>query len=234
MPALLRPHDDASGIRSHRQALLDSARLYVCTTARAERGDLEEFLEAAYAGGVDIVQLRDKGLEARAEIKALEVLATVARRNGRLFAVNDRADVAALLGADVFHVGQGDLTTAQARALLGDEVIIGRSTHSVAQALEADADTGLDYFCVGPVWETPTKPGRPAVGLEPLRRVAAAGVTKPWFAIGGITDVQRLGDVLEAGASRAVVVRAVTDADDVGAAARALRERCSGGGDPVR
>lgn len=225
MPALLRPHDDAPGIRSQRRALLDSARLYVCTTARTDRRDLEDFLEAAYAGGVDIIQLRDKGLEARAEIEALEVLATVARRHGRLFAVNDRADIAALLGADVFHVGQGDLTTEQARALLGDDVLLGRSTHSVAQALEADADTGLDYFCVGPVWETPTKPGRAAVGLEPLRQVAAASTTKPWFAIGGITDVQRLDEVQGAGASRAVVVRAVTEADDPASAARALRAR---------
>ncbi len=195
----------------------------MCTTARTESGDLEAFLDAAYAGGVDIIQLRDKGLEARAEIEALEVLADVARRRGKLFAVNDRADVATLVDADVFHVGQGDLTTAQARRLLGDDVIIGRSTHSSSQAAEARSDPGLDYFCVGPVWETPTKPGRAGVGVEPLRTVAASGAAKPWFAIGGIAAGARLEEVLTAGASRVVVVRAVTDADDPEAAARELR-----------
>lgn len=225
MPALLPSAVDASGLRARRRELLAAAKLYVCTTARTAEGDLEDFLEAAYAGGVDIIQLRDKGLEARAEIEALEVLAAVARRHGKLFSVNDRADVAALVGADVFHVGQGDLTTAQARELLGDDVILGRSTHSVAQAAEADADDGLDYFCVGPVWETPTKPGRAAIGLEPLRAVAATGTAKPWFAIGGVAAGARLDDVLDAGASRVVVVRAVTEASDPEAAARSLRAR---------
>jgi len=224
MPSLVSPTADVAGLRDRRLALLDAAKLYVCTTARTAEGDLEDFLEAAYSGGVDIVQLRDKGLEARAEIEALEVLAAVARRHGKLFSVNDRADVAALVGADVFHVGQGDLTTAQARELLGADVVIGRSTHCVEQALEADADNELDYFCVGPVWETPTKPGRPAVGLDPLRAVAATGTATPWFAIGGIDDA-RIDDVLAAGASRIVVVRAVTQATDPEAAARSLRKR---------
>lgn len=226
MTALL-PTAAAPRTREERVALLEAARLYVCTTARTATGDLEDFLEAAYAGGVDIVQLRDKGLEARAEIESLEILATVARRHGKLFAVNDRADVAALVGADVFHVGQGDLTTAQARRLLGDAVIIGRSTHSVAQAADADADDALDYFCVGPVWETPTKPGRAAVGLDPLRAVAASATAKPWFAIGGIDGGPRLDEVIAAGASRIVVVRAVTEAADAASAAEALRRRLS-------
>jgi len=212
-----------SGLRAERLAKLEDARLYVCTTARTERGDLEEFLEAAYAGGVDIVQLRDKRLEARAEIEALEVLAGVARRHGKLFSVNDRADVAALVGADVFHVGQGDLTTEQARAVLGGDVIVGRSTHSAEQAAAADADAGLDYFCVGPVWETPTKPGRAAIGLEPLRAASARPSSKPWFAIGGVALGDRLDEVLDAGATRAVVVRAVTEATDPFEAARELR-----------
>ncbi|MFE7698126.1 thiamine phosphate synthase [Microbacterium keratanolyticum] len=223
MPASSFAPTTSGDVSAHRRALLDDARLYVCTTARTETGDLESFLDAAYAGGVDIIQLRDKGLEARAEIEALQVLARVARRHGKLFAVNDRADVAALVGADVFHVGQGDLTTTQARTLLGPDVIIGRSTHSAAQAAEADADADLDYFCTGPVWETPTKPGRAAVGLDPLQAVADSKTAKPWFAIGGIAAGPRLSEVIDAGASRVVVVRAVTEADDPTAAAQALR-----------
>lgn len=211
--------------REERLDLLDASRLYICTTARTATGDLEEFLDAAYAGGVDIIQLRDKGLEARAEIEALEILAAVARRHGKLFSVNDRADVAALVGADVFHIGQGDLTTAQARRLLGEDVIIGRSTHSVAQAAEADADAALDYFCVGPVWETPTKPGRAAIGTDPLRAVSRSATVKPWFAIGGIDESPRLDEVIDAGAARIVVVRAVTEAADPAAAAASLRSR---------
>ncbi|MBW8764217.1 MAG: thiamine phosphate synthase [Microbacterium sp.] len=225
MTALLPLVDAPRPTREERLALLDAARLYVCTTARTATGDLEEFLDAAYAGGVDIIQLRDKDLEARAEIEALEILAAVARRHGKLFSVNDRADVAALVGADVFHIGQGDLTTAQARRLLGDDVIIGRSTHSIAQAAEADADTALDYFCVGPVWETPTKPGRAAIGTGPLRAVAASGTSRPWFAIGGIDEGPRLDEVVEAGSSRIVVVRAVTEALDPAGAAASLRAR---------
>ncbi|MCW4458041.1 thiamine phosphate synthase [Microbacterium sp. MPKO10] len=224
MPTQLRPvtlTDDA--VRTARREALDRARLYVCTDARRDRGDLAQFLDSAYANGVDIIQLRDKSLEARAEIEALEVLAAAARRHGKLFAVNDRADVAALVGADVFHVGQGDLSSEQARSILGPDVILGRSTHSIGQA-EAANDDEIDYFCVGPVWETPTKPGRDAVGLDPVRR-AAEFAGKPWFAIGGITGGTRLDRVVGAGASRIVVVRAVTDADNVGRAARALRDR---------
>ncbi|RBP66223.1 thiamine-phosphate pyrophosphorylase [Brevibacterium sanguinis] len=216
--------DDAVGseLRAERLAQLAAARLYVCTDARREQGDLAEFLDAAYSGGVDIIQLRDKGLEARAEIEALEILSETAHRHGKLFSVNDRADVALLVGADVFHVGQGDLTSAQARAVLGPDVILGRSTHSVEQARAAEADPEIDYWCAGPVWETPTKPGRPAIGLDPLREMAGTAV-KPWFAIGGIDAGSRLAEVVRAGASRAVVVRAVTEADDPAAAAAALK-----------
>ncbi|MDN6159495.1 MAG: thiamine phosphate synthase, partial [Brevibacterium sp.] len=159
--------------RAQRLDRLREAALYVCTDARAAQGDLSEFLDAAYAGGVDIIQLRDKNLEARAEIEALEVLRDAAHRHGKLFSVNDRADVALLVGADVFHVGQGDLTSEQARTVLGPDVLLGRSTHSIDQANAAEADPEIDYFCLGPVWETPTKPGRPAIGLEPLRALAA-------------------------------------------------------------
>lgn len=207
---------------ARRRDAFAKAKLYVCVTARQDHGDLREFLHSAYEGGVDIIQLRDKKLEAAAEIRAIEVLADVAREHGKLFAVNDRADVALLTGADVFHVGQGDLTTPQARRLLGDDVIIGRSCLSRGQVDAAIADHGLDYFCTGPVWETPTKPGRAAVGLELPRYAAEHAGDKPFFAIGGI-DAQRLPAVLECGASRIVVVRAVTGAADPEAAARELR-----------
>lgn len=207
---------------ARRRDAFANAKLYVCVTARKERGDLREFLHAAYEGGVDIIQLRDKKLEAAAEIEAIEVLADVAREHGKLFAVNDRADVAMLTGADVFHVGQGDLTTPQARQLLGNDVIIGRSCLSREQVDGAIADEGLDYICTGPVWETPTKPGRAAVGLELPKYAAEHAGDKPFFAIGGI-DAERLPSVLETGASRIVVVRAVTDATDPQAAARELR-----------
>lgn len=196
----------------------------MCTDARTATGDLEDFLHAAYAGGVDIVQLRDKAIDTDAELEALALLARVAREHDALFAVNDRADLAALVGADVFHIGQHDMSPGQARELLGDDVVIGRSTHSREQARVALEAPEVDYFCVGPVWETPTKPGRPAVGLGTLTQAAALeGVAdKPWFAIGGIDD-ERLPRVLEAGAERVVVVRAVTQAADPRAAAARLR-----------
>lgn len=214
--------DTQTTTRTARRRALEEARLYLCTDARTKQGDLAAFLDAAYAGGVDIIQLRDKSLEAREEIAALEVLRDAARRHGRLFSVNDRADVALLVGADVFHVGQGDLTSGQARAVLGPDVLLGRSTHSIDQALAADADPDIDYLCLGPVWETPTKPGRPAVGLEPLREITGR-VSTPWFAIGGIAAGERLDAVREAGAERIVVVRAVTEADDPAAAAATLK-----------
>lgn len=211
---------------------LFAARLYVCTDARRDRGDLEEFLHAAYAGGADIVQLRDKSVDADEEIAALRLLGRVAAEYGALFAVNDRADIAALVGADVLHVGQHDLSPAQARRLLGPDVLVGRSTHDLDQAGAALTDPDVDYFCTGPVWETPTKPGRSATGLEFVRaaadlagaRLAAdpEALPVPWFAIGGI-DEQRLPSVLEAGARGVVVVRAVTEAPEPRTAAGQLR-----------
>jgi thiamine-phosphate pyrophosphorylase len=211
-----------------RRARLDAARLYLCTDARSARGDLAEFADAALSGGVDIIQLRDKTggvpLEARQEIAALEVLAEACARHGALLAVNDRADVALAVGADVLHLGQDDLPVPMARRVVGDDVIIGRSTHSVRQASAAAAEEGVDYFCTGPCWPTPTKPGREAPGLDLVRATADFGTSRPWFAIGGI-DASRLDAVLEAGASRIVVVRAITEAEDPAAAARALRER---------
>ena len=208
---------------------LATARLYLCTDARRDRGDLAEFADAALAGGVDIIQLRDKGsageqkfgpLEARQELEALEVLADAARRHGALFAVNDRADIARAAGADVLHLGQDDLPLQVARDVVGDRPVLGRSCHDVAQ-MEYAVHEPADYFCVGPCWPTPTKPGRPAPGLDLVRATARRNPAKAWFAIGGI-DEARLPQVLEAGATRVVVVRAITDADDPWASAARL------------
>jgi thiamine-phosphate pyrophosphorylase len=206
---------------------LAGAQLYLCTDGRRERGDFEEFVEAALRGGVDIVQLREKGLEAREELALLEVLADAARRHGALWSVNDRADLAATAGADVLHLGQDDLPVPAARRLIGSAPLVGRSTHDRAQVDAAEVEPDVDYFCVGPTWPTPTKPGRPAPGLD-LTRYAAATATRPWFAIGGI-DADRLDQVLDAGATRVVVVRAITEADDPEAAARSLRTRLAPG-----
>jgi len=202
---------------------LAGSRLYLCTDARRERGDFAEFVEAALRGGVDVVQLRDKGLEAREELALLEVMADAARRHRALWSVNDRADLAAVAGADVLHLGQDDLPVPAARRLIGAGPLVGRSTHDRAQVDAAEVEPDVDYFCVGPTWPTPTKPGRPAPGLD-LTRDAAATSTRPWFAIGGI-DADRLDEVLAAGATRVVVVRAITEADDPEAAARSLRTR---------
>ncbi len=208
---------------------LAQARLYLCTDARRERGDLASFADAALAGGVDIIQLRDKGspgeqrfgpLEARDELAALEVLADAAHRHGALVAVNDRADIARAAGADVLHLGQRDLPLAVARDIVGPDVVIGRSTHDRNQVAGAAAEAA-DYFCVGPCWPTPTKPGRSAPGLPLVRVAAGLAGAKPWFAIGGI-DHDRLPEVLAAGARRVVVVRAITAAEDPRAAAEQL------------
>lgn len=221
-------------INAEGSAGLHAARLYLCTDARRRRGDFEQFVDAAFAGGVDIIQLRDKSIEAAEELELLAVLKEAAVRHGRLWAVNDRADIAVLSGAPVFHIGQKDLPLKAARTLLNGNAAIGLSSHSPDQvdaALAAAAGpAALDYFCVGPLWATPTKPGRTAVGLDLVKyAAAAAGVGAqgqadggvPWFAIGGI-DHSNVEQVVEAGASRIVVVRAITEADDPAAAAASL------------
>jgi thiamine-phosphate pyrophosphorylase len=204
-----------------RQRLAD-ARLYLCTDGRRARGDLVDFLDMVLAAGVDIVQLREKGLEAKEEIAFAEVFQDACRRHGKLFSVNDRADIAHAVQPDILHLGQDDLPVAIAREILGDEVIIGRSTHAEAEVDEAAVQQGVDYFCVGPTWPTPTKPGRPAPGLPLLRHACGLDTARPWFAIGGI-DLRTVETVVANGATRAVVVRAITEADDPAAAVRALR-----------
>ena len=211
----------ADEVGAARRARLADARLYLCTP---DRPDLGAFLDAVLAGGVDVVQLREKGVEARRELALCEVFAEAAARHGALWSVNDRADVAAAAGPDVLHLGQDDLPVHVARELLGSSVVVGRSCHDEQQVRAATVETGVDYFCVGPTWPTPTKPGRPAPGLPLLRHAAGLGATRPWFAIGGI-DEDNLDQVLDAGARRVVVVRALTEADDPGAAARRLADR---------
>ncbi|MEO3871527.1 thiamine phosphate synthase [Nonomuraea sp. B12E4] len=203
---------------------VSEARLYLCTDGRRDRGDLAEFLDTVLASGVDIVQLREKGLEAREELALLEVFRDACDRHGKLLAVNDRADLAYAARPDVLHLGQDDLPLTVAREILGDDIVIGRSTHSAAEASAAAVEEGVDYFCCGPVWPTPTKPGRPAPGPPLLRHAASLGTSRPWFGIGGI-DLDNLDEVMSCGVSRVVVVRAITDADDPGAAAAQFAKR---------
>jgi thiamine-phosphate pyrophosphorylase len=203
---------------------LAGTRLYLCTDSRRRTGDLAAFLDAVLAAGVDIVQLREKGLEAREELALLEVFADACRRHGALLAVNDRADIALAAGADILHLGQDDLPVEVARQILGPRTLIGRSSHDLGQADRAAREPCADYFCAGPVWATPTKPGRPGTGLELISGVAARDPVRPWFAIGGIS-LDRLDGVIAAGARRVVVVRAITEATDPAAAAAAFASR---------
>jgi len=202
-----------------RRARLRDAHLYFV----ADRAGLERALDGALRGGVDVVQLRDK---TAGDAEILAAAAWAAQRcatHGALFIVNDRPDLVEACGADGVHVGQDDATPAEARALVGPDRIIGRSTHAPAQADAAQGDPDVDYLAVGPVHETPTKPGRPATGPDYVA-YAARTVTKPWFAIGGL-DAGNVGAVLDRGAERIVVVRAIAGADDPEAAARALGDR---------
>lgn len=212
---------------AQRRTRLEASRVYLCTDGRRRQGDLTDFLDTVLAGGVDIIQLREKGIEAREEIALAEVFAAAAERHGALFAINDRADVAYAVTPDVLHLGQGDLPVEVARDLLGNDVLIGRSSHSVSEVDAAGRVDGVDYFCVGPTWPTPTKPGRPAPGISLLRHAAAMATDRPWFAIGGI-DESNLDQVMAAGATRIVVVRAITEAADPGAAAASLARRLAG------
>jgi len=192
--------------------LRDARLYYICGIDRLST------LAPALRGGVDIFQLRDKHAPDDELLRAAATARRLCDEHGALFVLNDRPDLAVAANADGVHLGQDDMAIAEARAAIGPDLLIGRSTHSPAQI---DAAAGADYIGVGPVHATPTKPGRPAVGLE-LVRHAAARAAVPFFAIGGI-DAANLGDVVAAGATRAAVVRAIGDAPDPEAAARALR-----------
>ena len=207
--------------RGRRRRLAD-ARLYVVSPARMRAGRLADLIPALARAGVDLVQLRDRSLtDAQLDAEAA-ACAAAAASCGVLFIVNDLPELARAVGADGVHLGQGDGVIADARALLGPDRLIGRSTRGGDQ-LDAAADEGADYASVGPLWETPTKPGRAATELA--RAAAAARAARiPWFAIGGI-DERRVLRAAAVGARRVVVVRAVVEAEDPEGAARRLRAR---------
>jgi thiamine-phosphate pyrophosphorylase len=198
-----------------RHERLRSAHLYLVCDDRPD-----DFLGAVLGAGVDIIQLRMKDASDEDILAAGRRFARAAADHDALFVLNDRPDLVAATGADGVHVGQDDATVNEAREIVGPDRLIGLSTHSREQVYDA-ARAGVDYFAVGPVHETPTKPGRPAVGVE-LVRYAAEHATAPFFAIGGISPAN-VDAVRDAGAERIAVVRALTEARDPGAVARALR-----------
>lgn len=210
----------ANALRTDRLARLAAARLYlVCESATGER-ELAQLLPAAIAGGVDVVQLREKTMNDEELLAVAGTTQALCERLGALFVLNDRPHIAREVGADGVHVGQDDMPVAKVRALVGPDMLIGLSTHAPNEI--DTTEVGLvDYIGVGPVHATPTKPGRPAVGVE-LVRYAATYAAVPFFAIGGL-DAHNVGEVLDAGASRVCVLRAIADARDPGGAARELR-----------
>jgi thiamine-phosphate pyrophosphorylase len=198
-------------------------RLYLVATPRASMPE-HEFLarvRSALDGGADIVQLRAKELEALPFIRLAEKVMALARAARVPFVVNDRPDVALAVGADGMHLGQLDLPVVWARRI-APEAFIGRSSHEAAHAEQAVSE-GADYFAVGPVWATPTKPGREPAGLSYVRDVAQRNIRVPWFAIGGIT-LGNVEQVLAAGATRVAMVRALLDAPDPAEAARGFAD----------
>ena len=211
------------------EARLRLARLYLCTDARQKQGDLESFLHAVFAGGVDIVQIREKGMTPEAELAALEIARQAAGPYQGIVCVNDSPELAGRFQADMLHLGQADGSAARARTYVHRWALIGRSTHAPRQTDKAINDPNVDYFCVGPVYATSTKPDYEPVGLDLVRyaaRKARVGriKSKPWFAIGGIS-LDNLDEVIEAGARRVCVVRAVTQASDPQGAAQQLSSR---------
>jgi thiamine-phosphate pyrophosphorylase len=206
-----RPHDPRERLRA--------ALLYLVCDRRPGGRALEEVLEPALRGGVDVFQLRDKAADDEALLEAAAVARALCDAAGALLIVNDRADLALAADADGVHVGQDDGSIAAARAIVGPDRLVGRSTHRPA---DLAASAGADYVAVGPVHETPTKPGRPAAGLAYVRH-AAAHARVPWFAIGGL-EPANVADAVAAGAQRVAVVRAIAHAPDPERAARALRD----------
>jgi thiamine-phosphate pyrophosphorylase len=204
----------SEGLAAARERLR-RARLYLVVEAAAE-----PVVGPALRGGVDMVQLRDKHADDDAILGAAARFRVLCEQHGALFWLNDRPDLAREAGADGVHLGQDDTPVAEAREQLGPDLLIGLSTHSPEQ-FDAALRSEADQLSVGPVWETPTKAGRPAAGLDYVRHAAEQGGEVPWFAIGGI-DAGNVGEVVAAGARRIVVVRAIRDAGDPERAAATL------------
>ena len=226
---LFQSADDAR-LAVRRDRLAD-ARLYLVCEGRPRDGDPGPLLDAALRGGVDLIQLREKAPRCAEELVALaEPFRRAADKHGALFVLNDHPELVAACRADGVHVGQDDATVSEARARAGSDALVGLSTHSPEQfdaAVRASGDARPDQISVGPVFPTPTKKGRPATGLGLVEHAAAGGGDAAWFAIGGI-DEQTVGQVVAAGARRAVVVRAIRDAGEPEAVARRLREALDG------
>jgi thiamine-phosphate pyrophosphorylase len=207
---------------------LSRARLYFVCEGRPRGGDPAPLLDAALRDGVDLIQLREKAPRCAEEMVALaEPFRRAADEHGALFFLNDHPELVEACRADGVHVGQDDTPVMEARRMAGPDALVGLSTHSRAQfdaAIGKEGDARPDQMSAGPVWETPTKAGRPAAGLELIEHAAAMGGDVPWFAIGGI-DEANVDEVVAAGAKRIVVVRAIRDANDPEAAARELRAR---------
>jgi thiamine-phosphate pyrophosphorylase len=220
----LAPADALGPLRRER---LRTARLYFVCDARPHGRDPEALLQAALGGGADIVQLRDKQAARREIEHAGATFRRLCDTYSALFIVNDDPELARACRADGVHVGQSDLPVAEARAELGPDAIVGLSTHTPEQVDAATAD----YISVGPVWETPTKPGRPAAGLE-LVSYAAEHTDLPFYAIGGIHP-GNAAEVVAAGARRLCVVRAIRDAEDPAAVAAVLRRAFAATGEGV-
>jgi thiamine-phosphate pyrophosphorylase len=204
-----------------RRERLRRAHLYLVIDAQVDGRPADAIVEAALRGGVDLVQLREKERPDGEIVAAGKRLRALCDEHDALLVVNDRPDLALGCGADAVHVGQDDEAIAAVRDTVGHELLIGVSTHSPEQVAAA-LDSDVDYFAVGPVHATPTKPGRPAVGLELVRHAAAVAGERPFFAIGGI-DTGNVADVAAAGTERVAVVRAIRDAADPGAVAAELR-----------
>jgi len=200
-----------------RRERLAGARLYFVSDASTPVA----VLRAALEGGADMLQLRDSSLSDDELVRVAQDWGSISREHGALLWLNDRPDLALRSGADGVHVGQDDTPVDEARREAGGELLVGLSTHSPEQ-LQAGIDSGADQLSVGPVWETPTKPGRPAAGLDYVRHAARRNPPVPWFAIGGI-DGENVSEVADAGAERAVVVRAIRDAADPRGAAAQIR-----------
>ncbi len=196
---------------------LAGRRFYLCTP---DRVDLAQFVDACIRGGVDIVQYREKDADARAVLKRGALVRDVCRSHGVPFILNDRPDLAVELGADGVHVGQDDCPPAAARRIMGPNAIIGLSTHSQDDFIGSEREP-VDYISVGPINPTPTKPGRPGVGLGYLR-FAANESSIPFYVTGGVNP-RSIGDLLDSGATRFVAVRWLTEAADAYGAATALR-----------